>query len=92
MSKRIKSFLMTLGSIAATAFIGVVLTPEWGGFLTWIHEQAAAFGVPAAIVAVVGVFISELWKEFINRRKISDAAEDMGVAAVSNHIEDLDLY
>ena len=73
MKKRFKSFLITASSLAGTAFLSVVLTPEWATFLHFAKNTAIGWGVPAIIVTLVGVFVSEIWKQILNNQTISKA-------------------
>ena len=87
MSKRIKSFLITATSILGTAFVAITVTPEWVNFVTFVNDKATSLGVPAVVIALVGVFIAEVWKSILNARALKKA-ESMGVAASRS----LDLY
>lgn len=87
-SKRIKSFLITVSSLVATAFIAVVATPEWSAFLVEVKAFASHLGLSAATVAVVGVFISEMWKNYLNKRIASKA----GYSRVAGAAQSEDLY
>lgn len=87
MSKRIKSFGITAASLLATAFIAVTLTPEWVTFVTYANDKLLGFGIPAAIVGVLGVLVSEVWKGILNKRTIAKA-ENLGYSASRS----LDLY
>jgi len=71
MTKRIKSFLITASSILGTAFLAVTITPEWANFVTFANDKLLGLGIPAVIVALVGVFISEAWKGFLNKRTLA---------------------
>lgn len=59
-----------------TAFFAIVLTPEWAAFLQAAKDKLAEWGVPMVVLAVIGVFISELWKQILNYRIISKAREE----------------
>lgn len=87
MSKRTKSFLITATSLLGTAVFAVTLTPEWVTFVTYANDKLLGFGIPAAIVGLLGVFISEVWKAILNKRTIAKA-ESLGYSAARN----LDLY
>lgn len=82
---------MVLSSMAVTAFFALVLTPEWAGLVTDLTAWLQHIGVPASVIAVVGVLISEIWKQVLNNRKLErvDMEEKMVGAA---RAEDLDLY
>lgn len=70
-SKRIKSFLISLVSVLGTAFATLIFTPQWADFISWLgvtgNNFAASHGIPTAIVLVVGFFIAEVWKQLINQ-------------------------
>lgn len=80
--KRVKSFLITATSILGTAFFAVTFMPEWGAFLQLVHDKLASLGIPMAVLAVVGVFISEVWKQILNYRTLAKAEKDgmMGIS------------
>lgn len=88
-AKRIKSFFITLFSLVITAFIAVVATPEWSAFLVEVKAWAGSLGLSAASVAVIGVFVAEIWKNWLNKR-MAKAAGYNKVAAASNM--GVDLY
>lgn len=71
MNKRIKSFLITASSILGTAVLAVVLTPEWATFVQFANDKLAGWGIPAAVVALIGVLVSEIWKAILNKRMAS---------------------
>lgn len=93
MSKRIKSFLITASSIFTTAFIAVTFTPEWASFLTYANDKLLGFGIPAVVIAVIGVLVSEIWKGVLNKITISKAIRD-GIASSSYRYTDVrnELY
>lgn len=62
MSKRIKSGLITLVSI----FGAVMVTPQFVDFTKFTSDKLSEWGVPVAVVGVLGVFLSELWKQILN--------------------------
>lgn len=70
MEKRIKSFLITASSIFMTAFATLIFTPEWADFVDWLasatHNVAAGHGVPTTLVIVIGLLVSEVWKQLVN--------------------------
>lgn len=88
--KRIKSFLITASSILGTAFIALTITPEWANFVTFANDKLAALGVPAVVVALIGVLVSEVWKAILNARAISKAQAE-GMAVGSSRVG-IDLY
>lgn len=89
MNKRIKSFLITASSIVGTAFLAVVFTPEWASFLHFANEKALGWGVPAVVVALVGVLVSEIWKQILNKITISNAVKE-GIARSGDAFTDVD--
>ncbi len=86
MKKRIKSFLITASSILGTAFLAVVMTPEWASFLTFAKDKAMGWGIPAVVVALIGVLVSEVWKQILNKITINKAINS-GRASLSNSNE-----
>lgn len=78
MSKRIKSFLITASSIFGTAFLALVVSPEWVNFVTFVNDKAHSLGVPEVVIALVGVLIAEIWKAILNARTM--ARVERGVA------------
>jgi hypothetical protein len=84
MSKRIKSFFITLSSLVGTALLTVVATPQWADFVTWANAKAAGYGIPLVVVALVGVVISEIWKAILNKHTLMKADERIGGRAVVN--------
>lgn len=91
MSKRIKSFLITASSLLGTALLAVVLTPEWATFVQFANDKLVGWGIPAVIVALIGVFVSELWKAFLNKRMASKQGFTSVANAASSRTS-LDLY
>lgn len=71
MQKRIKSFLITVSSILGTALLAVVLTPEWATFVQFTNAKLSGWGIPAAVIALIGVLVSEVWKSILNKRMAS---------------------
>ncbi len=88
MKKRIKSFLITVSSLIGTALLVVVLSPEWASFVQFANEKLVSWGVPTVLVALLGVFISEVWKQVLNWRTISKS-QNLDLASGENP---LDLY
>ncbi len=76
MKKRLKSFFITAASLAGTAFFAVVLTPEFSSFLAYARETVSSWGVPSVVIALVGVFVSELWKQYLNYRIVKKMGRD----------------
>lgn len=62
MSKRIKSGLITLVSI----FGAVMVTPQFVDFTKFTSDKLSEWGVPVAVIGVLGVFLSEVWKQILN--------------------------
>lgn len=93
MTKRIKSFLISAASILGTAMVAIVLTPEWATFVTDVYAWLGALGWPASIVAVVGLLVAELWKQYLNHRKMQAYEKEYGTVGVYRAQRDkLDLY
>ena len=68
-SKRVKSFLISFLSLCATALVAIVATPEWNAYLVEVKSFATSqLGLSGALVAVIGLFISELWKNILNKK------------------------
>lgn len=82
MTKRIKSGLITLVSLFAV----VVTTPQWADFVHFSNDKFASWGIPTAIVGLVTVFVSELWKHILNMKMIAKARE------IGQGTNTLDLY
>jgi len=78
MKKRIKSFLITSFSLLGTAFFAVIFTPEFSAFLQLARETLASWGVPVVVIGLIGVFISELWKQILNNRTIKSRGMTVG--------------
>lgn len=92
MRKRIKSFLITASSLVGTAFLSVVLTPEWASFLGFANDKLLGWGIPAGVVALVGVLVSEVWKQILNKNIIASAIKE-GVASSSASFDEIpELY
>lgn len=85
-TKRLKSFGITAVSLLGTVAVAVAVTPEWGNFLVQAHGWLLGLGVPATVVALVGVIIGEAWKQILNNMKISKAS------TIGAGREELDLY
>jgi len=71
MSKRIKSFLISLSSILVTALVAIMATPEWTSLVKDAYGWLSSVGVPASVIGVIGLLIAELWKAVLNKRIIS---------------------
>lgn len=71
MSKRIKSFLMTLASIAVASLGVIIFTPEFSNAVSWIAHTSEmtllGWGVPGVIVIVLGKFVDEVWRNLLNK-------------------------
>jgi len=93
MKKRIKSFLITATSLLGTAFFAVVLTPEWATFLQFAKDKLADWGIPAVILGLIGVFLSEVWKEILNMKIKANAVKE-GIASSADSFTDVpnELY
>lgn len=87
MSKRIKSFFITAVSLLGTAFVAVTATPAWSSFLNYAHDKALGMGIPAVVITLVGVLVSEIWKAILNAQTLKNV-ENGSVAASRS----LDLY
>jgi hypothetical protein len=62
MSKRIKSGLITLISV----FGAVLVSPQWVDFSKFASDKLSDWGIPVAVIALLGVFLSEIWKQILN--------------------------
>lgn len=62
MKKRIKSGLITLVSV----FGAVLVSPQWVDFSKFASDKLSDWGVPLAVIALLGVFLSEIWKQILN--------------------------
>lgn len=78
MSKRIKSGLITLVSVLGV----VVLSPQFVDFSKFASDKLSEWGIPVAVIGVLGVFVSELWKQILNWR-IQQRLSDTGLAGSS---------
>jgi len=91
-SKRVKSFLITFVSILGTAFASLVFSPQWSDFVAWLDVTGTDFatnhGIPNALVLVIGLFISEIWRQIINKYIL----EKRSVVGNSRHDAEHDLY
>ena len=67
MSKRIKSFLITLISVLGV----VVMSPQFVDFSKFASDKLSDWGIPVAIIGVAGVLLSEIWKQILNWRILS---------------------
>lgn len=85
-TKRIKSFLISLSSVFATAFIAVVVTPQWAVFTGDVSNWLGQIGIPASLITVVGLLIAEAWKQYLNSRAINQAS------MLGSGTRGLDLY
>jgi hypothetical protein len=78
MKKRIKSGLITLVSI-----LGVVMvSPQFIDFTKFASDKLSEWGVPVAVIGLLGVFLSEIWKQILNWR-ITSKLEKEGLAGSS---------
>jgi hypothetical protein len=82
MTKRIKSGLITLVSL----FAAVITTPQWADFVHFSNEKLASWGLPVAIIGLITVIISEVWKQILNARMIAES-QKLGRGTAT-----LDLY
>ena len=82
--KRLKSGAITFFSFVVPAFVIAIATPEGAGFLGYIRDLAVNHGVPTAFILFGGVLLSEIWKAYLNSRKIANA----GFSAASARVED----
>lgn len=89
MQKRVKSFLITASSLFFTAFVAVVLTPEWATFVTDVYVYLGQVGIPASIIAVLGLLVAEIWKAILNKRMANQEGFSSTVTASR---QGLDLY
>lgn len=88
-AKRVKSFLISFASLCMTAFIAIIATPEWNAYLVEVKAFATSqLGLSAATVTILGLFISEVWKNILNKR-IAKAA---GYSRVATAVRDADYY
>lgn len=62
MKKRLKSGLITFVSIFAV----VVVSPQWVDFTKFASDKLSEWGIPMAIIGVLGVFLSEVIKQILN--------------------------
>ena len=76
--KRIKSGLITLVSVLGV----VVLSPQFVDFSKFASDKLGEWGVPVAVIGVLGVFVSELWKQILNWR-IQHKLGESGLAGSS---------
>lgn len=91
MKKRIKSFLIGAVSILGTALVAVVLTPEWATLLQDAYAYLAQIGVPASVIAVLGLIVAEVWKAILNKR-IASKSGYSSIASAKAGEDALDLY
>lgn len=90
--KRVKSFLISASSVLLTALVAVVLTPEWGTFIGDVYGWLGSAGVPASLIAVIGLVVAEIWKALINQHKLAQYRESYGPVASLNANQGPDLY
>lgn len=67
-------------------FASVITTSQWADFVQYSNGKLVAWGVPLAIIGLVTVIISELWKQVLNAKMIAEAQ------AVGKGTAELDLY
>lgn len=94
-SKRIKSFFISVGGLLLAAFIVVIVTPEGTAMIEYVRSLATGAGIPAVVVTFLGLLIAELWKQWLNSRKIAAAAKNFGqsYASVASRTDsDIELY
>lgn len=97
---RIKSFLINWASIIGTSLVGAVVaaifSPEGMSIVAqWIANvpgQLIGLGIGAPIAVLVGLIISEVWKDILNKRKIANASRSDISAASVYRAKDLELY
>lgn len=70
MSKRIKSFFITIGAFIVTALVTVMTGPLWPAFESWITntlgDSLLGWSVPAVVAAVVVAFVGEIIRQIVN--------------------------
>ncbi len=81
MSKRIKSGLITAVSMFGTALVAAIATPQWSSFVVYAHDKAVGWGVPAVVIALLGVIVSEIWKQILNKRTMKMWAGGSGLGS-----------
>lgn len=96
-SHRVKSFFITFLSIAASALgaalIAALGTPEFGAVLLDLGTWLGSLGVPASVVTLIGLIISEAVRQFLNSRKIKKAEEESVSGAMrAGNAQRLELY
>jgi len=91
MMKRFKSFLISATSLVITALAVVIFTPEWATFVQDLYGWLSHAGIPASVVAIVGLLVAEIWKSILNQRMIERYRSDYGAAATRSQ-SGLDLY
>lgn len=87
MSKRLKSGLITLGSI----IIAVVSTPAWADFVQFANTKLLGWGIPAVVTTLLAVLINEIWRYLINQSILKGEDTKMGIKSASRGIR-TDLY
>lgn len=75
MEKRLKSGLITLVSILGTAFVAVSSSTQMHNFVIYVQDRAVNLGVPAVVIALIGVIVAEAWKAWLNSRTIAKASQ-----------------
>ena len=78
MKKRLKSFAITFTSLFITVFASVALSPEWKTFLAYANSKLTEMGLSPVVVALMGVIVSEVWKQVLNNRTIEKAKRTGG--------------
>lgn len=94
MSKRIKSFFISLASFALASFTALIFTPQWADFITWVGQTSEAtllgWGIPAVVIIVFGKFIDEIWRQILN--KYIASREGYSKIATAARSASVDLY
>lgn len=78
--KRLQSTGITVGSYAIAALIATVGSTAWVAFTGDLQGWLAAAGVPISVTAVLGKFIDEFWRAWLNAR---EAAKTLSATAMS---------
>lgn len=70
MSKRLKSFFITVGAFVITAITAVITGPLWPSFVEWINTTTNStllgYGIPAIVAAIAVSFVGELLRQVAN--------------------------
>lgn len=74
MSKRLKSGLITLVSL----FGAIVVTPQWVDFTKFASDKLSDYGIPVAVIGLLTVVLSEIWKQIINWRILNNRGVTVG--------------